>query len=99
MLMPLLRVNDVPPLMATGADGLLMMMAFQVTSLPSVFVQLAGVATVESQMALSFVLGAMPLTQLAPNSKLLLLFALIWSARAIDIDIIATLRTNASRGA
>ena len=62
--------------MAMEADGLLIMMPFQVTGAPRVFVQLAGVATVESQMALSPAPGAVPLTQLVPNSRFVLLFVL-----------------------
>ena len=58
-----------------------MRMPLQVTIAPSVFVQLAGVVTVSFQIAESFPVGATPLTQLAPVSRLLALLALTWSAR------------------
>src|ERR1700690_4572836 len=51
-----------------------------VTALPSVLVQSTGVDTVAFQMAYSLPAGATPLLQLLPNSRLLLLFALNWSA-------------------
>ena len=84
MFMPLLRVKVVLPLMTTGADGLAMVMPFQVTALPNVLVQLASVDTVEFQMALSPLPGAVPLTQLPPDCRAVLLFALVWSARAAN---------------
>src|SRR5260370_19698561 len=77
MFMPLLRVNVVLPLMVTGADGLAMVMPFQVTALPNVPVQLAGVDTTEFQMALSPLPGAVPLTQLPPDCRAVLLFGLV----------------------
>lgn len=48
-----------------------------VTAAPSVLVQFAGVATVLFQIALSIPVGGTPLIQLAPVSRLLVLFALI----------------------
>src|SRR6202453_3291997 len=87
-LAPLVRV--VLPVMTTGADGLAMTIPSQLAVLPSVLVQLAAVATVEFQMALSPLPGATPLTQLPPSSKLMLLFPLIWSAPAGAAAIIAS---------
>jgi len=97
MLMPLLRVNVVLQLMVTGAEGLWITTLLHVTAAPRVFVQFAGVATVESQIALSPAPGAMLLTQLLPDSKLLLLFALIWSARAANTPEIRARLNSAER--
>ena len=85
MLMPALRVNVVLPLMVTGAEGLLMVIPAHVSAAPRVLVQLAGVVTVESQIAISPLPGAVPPTQLAPDCKALLLFALVWFACALDV--------------
>jgi|SRR6266852_5095175 len=97
MLMPLLRVNVVLPLTPTGAEGPWTTMPPHVTAAPRVFVQFVGVATVESQIALSPAPGAMPLTQLPPNSKLLLLLALTWSARTASAPKISA-RLISARG-
>ena len=94
MFMPLLRVKVVLPLMTTGADGLAMVMPFQVTALPNVLVQLAGVDTVEFQTALSPLPGAVPLTQLPPDWRAVLLFALVWSARAANAAMTTTKPAN-----
>jgi hypothetical protein len=84
MFMPSLSVNVVVPFMMTGADGLLMTIPPHVSVAPSVLVQLAGNVTVESQMALSPVPGALPLTQLAPTSRLSSLLAFVWFAFVLD---------------
>ena len=85
-LMPLLSVRVVLPLMTTGAAGLLITIPFQVTALPKVLVQFAGVVTVVAQIALSVAPGATPLTQLAPDPKSSALFVLNWSASAAFLN-------------
>src|SRR5208283_3516012 len=97
-LMPLLMVKVVLPWISTGADGLLITMPLQVAALAKVLEQLGGAATVASQMALSVPPGATPLTQLDPRFKLLLLFALVWSAEADVISArVATPASNRRR--
>ena len=76
-LIPLLSVKVALPSMLTGAAGLPTTIPFQVTALPKEFVQSAAVDTVEFQMALSPLPGAVPLTQLPPNCKAVWLLALV----------------------
>ena len=93
ILTPLLRVSVVLPLIITGAAGLAIAMSFHVTAAPREFVQFAAVDTVAFQMALSLVPGAVPLTQLPPDCKAVLLLALVWSACAsVAVSVIRATR-------